>query len=46
MQMVGPGSGVEGMVEGVTEEQSRELNEFPLGEQSRAWEAFADTPML
>ena len=46
MQVVAPGSGVEGMIDGVTEEQFRELNEFPLSEQSRNWAAFADTPML
>ena len=34
------------MIDGVTEEQFRELNEFPLSEQSRKWAAFADTPML
>lgn len=38
MQMAAPVSGVEGMVEGVPEEQFRELYE-----QSRAWAAFADT---
>lgn len=46
MQVVSPGSGIEGMVQGVTEEQFRELNEFPLSEQSRSWSAFGNAPML
>lgn len=34
MQVVAPGGESDGMVEGISEEQYRELNEFPLSEQS------------
>ena len=46
MEVVSPGSGGEGMVPGVTEEQYRELNEFSLSEQSRNLAAFGKSPML
>lgn len=46
MEVVAPGSGGEGMVQGVTEEQYRELNEFSLSEQSRHLAAFGKSPML
>ena len=46
MEVVAPGSGSEGMVPGVTERQYRELNEFPLSEQSRTLAAFRNEPML
>ena len=46
MEVVAPGSGAEGMVQGVTEAQYRELNEFSLSEQSRHLAAFGKSPML
>lgn len=46
MEVVAPGSGGEGMVQGITEEQYRELNEFSLSEQSRHLAAFGNSPML
>ena len=46
MQVVAPGSGCEGLVPGVTEEQYRELNEFSLSEQSRSLAAFGNSPLL
>lgn len=46
MEVVAPGSGAEGMVQGVTEAQYRELNEFSLSEHSRHLSAFGKAPML
>lgn len=46
MEVLAPGSGGDGMVPGVTEEQYRELNEFSLSEQSRSLAAFGNAPML
>lgn len=46
MEVVSPGSDGNSMVEGVTEAQYREINEFPLSEQSKAWAAFGTKHML
>ena len=46
MEVVAPGAGSEGMVEGITEDQYRELNEFPLSEQSRSLAAFGNKPLI
>ena len=46
MEVVSPGADGNSMVEGVTEDQYREINEFPLKEQSKAWAAFGTPPML
>jgi len=46
MEVVAPGAGTEGMVEGVSEDQYRQLNEFPLSEQSRSLAAFGDKPLI
>ena len=34
------------MVEGITEDQYRQLNEFPLSEQARSLPAFSGRPLL
>ena len=36
MEVVAPGSEGSGMVAGITEDQYRQLNEFPLSEQTRS----------
>lgn len=46
MEVVAPGSEGTGMVPGVTEDQYRQLNEFPLSEQSRSLAAFSGKPLL
>lgn len=46
MEVVAPGAGTEGMVEGLTKEQYRELNEFPLSEQNRSLAAFGHKPFM
>ena len=46
MEVVAPGSGGSGMVEGITEDQYRQLNEFPLSEQTRSLAAFSGRPLL
>lgn len=45
-KVVSPGSSGYEMASGVTEAQFKEINEFPLSEQSRAWAAFGNAPML
>lgn len=47
MEVLAPGAS-EGMdaVKGISEEQFRHLNEFPLSEQSKHWAAFSGKPML
>ena len=42
MEVVAQDSGAEGMVQGVTEAQYRELNEFSLSEHSRHLATFAN----
>lgn len=46
MEVVAPGSEGESMMEEVTEEQYRELNEFPLSKQSRSLAAFGDQDLI
>ena len=46
MEVVTPGSEGSGMVEGITEDQYRQLNEFPLSEQTRSLPAFSGRPLL
>ena len=46
MEVVAPGSEGTAMVEGVSEEQYRQLNEFGLSEQSRSLSAFSNKPLL
>ena len=46
MEVVAPGSEGSGMVEGITEDQYRQLNEFPLSEQSNSLAAFSGRPLL
>lgn len=46
MEVVAPGSEGTSMVQGITEDQYRRINEFPLSEQSRSWAAFSNQPML
>ena len=46
MEVVAPGSEGSGMVAGNTEDQYRQLNEFPLSEQTRSLAAFSGRPLL
>ena len=46
MEVVAPGSEGSGMVAGITEDQYRQLNEFPLSEQTRSLAAFSGRPLL
>ena len=46
MEVVAPGSEGSGMVEGITEDQYRQFNEFPLSEQTRSLAAFSGRPLL
>ena len=46
MEVVAPGSEGSGMAEGITEDQYRQLNEFPLSEQTRSLAAFSGRPLL
>ena len=46
MEVVSPGAEGVAMVEGVSENQYREFNEFLLSEQSRSWAAFRNYPIL
>ena len=46
MQVVAPGSESQSMIRGISEEQFRHINEFPLSEQSRSWAAFGNEPLL
>ena len=46
MEVVDPGSEGSGMVEGTTEDQYRQLNEYPLSEQTRSLAAFSGRPLL
>ena len=40
MQVVAPGSKSQEMTKGISEEQFRHINEFPLSGQSKPWAAF------
>ena len=33
-------------VPGITNEQYKQINEFPLNKQSKSWEAFGNAPMV
>ena len=46
MEVVAPGSEGSGMVAGITEDQYRQLNEFPLSEQTRSLAGFSGRPLL
>lgn len=46
MEVVAPGSVGDSLIKGVTEAQYREINEFPLSKQSKAWAAFGSAPMI
>ena len=46
MQVVARGTSVPSMIEGVSEEEFRQMNEFPLTELSRSWAAFGTAPLL
>ena len=46
MELVSPDAEGFAMVEGISDNQYREFNEFPLSEQSRSWAAFGNNPML
>ena len=46
MEVVAPGSEESGMVAGSTEDQYRQLHEFPLSEQTRSLAAFSGRPLL
>jgi len=46
LDVVAPGYGGEGLVEGVSEAEFREWNEFPLSEQSRSFAAFGKKPLI
>ena len=45
-QVVSPGSSGYSMVPGVTEDQYRVINDFPLSTQSKSWAAFGNAPMM
>lgn len=46
MEVIAPGSEGTSKIEGVTEDQYRQLNEFGLREQSRSLAAFSGEPLL
>ena len=46
LQVVAPGSELQEMIKGISEEQFRHINEFPLSEQSESWAAFGKDPLL
>ena len=46
VQVVAPGISVTSMVKGVSEDEFRQMNEFPLSELSRSWAAFGTEPLL
>ena len=46
MEVVAPGSEGSGMVEGITEDQYGQLNEFPLSGQTHSSAAFSGRPLL
>ena len=46
MQVVAPGSESQEMIKGISEEQFRHINEFPLSEQSKSWVAFGKDLLL
>ena len=46
MQVVAPFSESQEMTKGISEEQFRHINEFPLSEQSKSWVAFGKDLLL
>ena len=46
MEVVCPGTEGDVRLEGISENQYRKLNEFPLSELSRSWAGFAYDPIL
>ena len=46
MQVVAPASESQEMIRGISEEQFRHINEFPLSEQSKYWAAFGKDPLI
>ena len=44
MQVVAPGSESQEMIKGISEEQFRHINGFPLSEQSKSWTALGKDP--
>ena len=46
VQVVAPGTSVPSMVKDVSEDEFRQMNEFPLSKLSRSWAAFGTEPLL
>ena len=46
MRVVAPGTSVPSMVEGVSEDEFRLMNEFPVSDLTRSWAAFGTEPLL
>ena len=46
MQVVAPGTSARSMVEGVSEDEFHQINEFSLSELSRPWAPFGTEPLL
>ena len=46
MEVVSPGSNRKAMLEGVSEAQYAQINDFPLSEQSKSWAAFGTQALL
>ena len=46
MQVVAPGSESQEMTKGISEEQFRDINDFPQNEQSKPWAAFGKDLLL
>ena len=45
MQVVAPETSAPSMVKGVSEDEFRQINEFPLSELSHSWAAFGTEPL-
>ena len=46
VQVVAPGTSVPSMVEGISEDEFRQMKEFPLSELSHSWAAFGTDLLL
>ena len=46
MQVVAPSSESQEMIKGISKEQFRHINEFPLSEQSKSWAVFGNDQLL
>ena len=46
VKVAAPGTSVPFMAEGVSEDEFRQMNDFPLSELSRSWAAFGMEPLL